>query len=193
MFSTSRTAALAASAAMLTALSGCALVTPVSNEDPPSPVAQCVQGHTWSLDTADLGAQLLAEVQRDHPEVTGLEVSGAKTIEWTADDSVTMESDLSIRITAPAGDQELVITQTQTGTGSGKAYVDADVAIPRRWKNEIEVQTVAEQGGAPLEAAPWGPPRSDFDDTTGWVLTCDGAAMTLQPRGTDLVQKWTAG
>jgi hypothetical protein len=193
MSTISRAATAALSVAMLTALSGCALIEPPADDDPPSPVAQCVQGHTWTLDNADLAAQLLGLVQRDHPEASALEVTGTKTLDWKADDAVTIDSQLSIRIVATAGDQELIITQTQTGTGSGRAYVDTDVAIPRRWTDEVEVQTAAEQAGAALEGPPWGPPNSHFDDTVGWVLTCDGTAMTLQPRGSDITQRWTTG
>jgi hypothetical protein len=195
MFSLQRTVLVAGSAAMLAGLAGCALVTPSVSEDPPSPIAQCVMGHTWSLDLADLGAQLLAEVQRDHPEVTAVDITGTKTIDWGVDSHVTIASDLRITVTATTAtpDQPLTIVQTQAGTGTGRAYVDTDVAIPRNWKDEIEVDTVAEQAGAPLEAPPYALPITAFDDTVGWELTCDGGTMTLHPRGNGVVQRWTSG
>lgn len=195
MLPRSRTVLVAASAALLATLSGCALVTPRADEEPVSPIAQCVMGHTWTLDNADLGTQLLAELQRDHPEVTTVDVGGSKSIEWGEDHTVTIDSDLTITVTATTAtpDQNLVLTQTQSGSATGRAYVDTDVAIPRNWNDEITVETTGQQADTALEALPWGLPATAFDDTVGWELTCDGGTMTLHPRGNGVVQRWTTG
>lgn len=195
MISRSRTALVASSAALLVGLSGCALVTPALDDDPPSPVAQCVEGHTWTLDVGDLGTQLLAQLQRDHPEVTAVEVSGAKSMEWGASSDVEITSDLTITVTAttPTPEQNLVLRQTQSGTANGRAYIDTDVAIPRKWTDDIVVETTGELAGAPVETLPYGLPSTAFDDTVGWELTCDAGTMTLHPRGNGIVQRWTTG
>ncbi len=192
MHSRSSTALVAGAAAVLATLSGCALVTPASTPAPRSPTAQCVIGPTWNLDTADLGVSLLAQLQADRPEVTAIEVTGTKTITWDQTSFATIDSDLTIIATTSTG---LVLTQRQTGTAEGKAYIDTEVAIPRRWTNEIEVTTTAEQDGAVVDPIPYNLPPTAFDDTVGWELTCDASTstMTLHPRGDSIVQKWTTG
>lgn len=189
----SSTLATAGSVVLLAALSGCALVTPAASTETPSPMAQCAQGKTWTLDTADLGAKLLAQTQRSiRGDIATVEVTGSKTIEWRADSTVTMTSDLTITMVT-GGDNPVTVTQTQAGTATGTAYVQTDVAVPRKWKNDIAVQSAAEQGGAALDPVPFGPPNFALDDVVGWTMTCEGGAMTLTPRGGAITQNWTAG
>ncbi|MDF1478574.1 hypothetical protein PYV02_05685 [Leifsonia sp. H3M29-4] len=193
MFSRSRTALVAASATLLMGgLSGCALLEPPADEVVLSDVARCTMGHTWTLDTADLATQLLAVLQRDHA-VTAVDAAGTKTIDWGMDSVVSVTSDLAITVTTGTAEAPTTITQTQVGSAEGKVYINADVAIPRRWTDDVEVETKAESGGAELEQVPFGLPNIAFDDTVGLELTCDGTTLTVHPRGSTITQKWTTG
>jgi hypothetical protein len=193
MFSRSRTALVAASATLLMGgLSGCALLQPPTEEVVLSDVARCTMGHTWTLDTADLATQLLAVLQRDHA-VTAVDAAGTKTIDWGMDNVVSLTSDLAITVTTGTAEAPTTITQTQAGSAEGKVYINADVAIPRRWADDVEVETKAESGGAELEQVPFGLPNIAFDDTVGLELTCDGTTLTVHPRGSTITQKWTTG
>lgn len=187
--------AVAASAAVLFGLSGCGLFTPQTDEEPLSDIAKCVMGSNWTLDTADLSAKLLPELQRDFPTVTEVVTSGTKTIDWGTDFSLDVTSDLTITVTATSAtpEQSVIVRQTQVGTASGKAYINTDVAIPRDWENNIEVETTAEDAGVVLETVPIALPKTAFDDTVGLVLTCEGSTMTVTPRGGAITQTWTAG
>jgi hypothetical protein len=193
MFSRSRTALVAASATLVMGgLSGCALLQPTVEEVALSDIARCTMGHSWTLDTADLAAQLLTELQRDHP-VTAVDAAGTKTIDWGADSVVTVASDLAITVTTGTAEAPTTLTQTQIGSAEGKVYINGDVAIPRRWSNDIEIETTAESAGAELEQLPFTLPNTAFDDTVGLELTCDGDTLTVHPRGSAITQKWTSG
>jgi len=193
MFSRSRTVVVAASAALLAGLSGCSLLEPAVHEEVLSDVARCTMGHTWSLDTADLATQLLAELQKDHPDVTAVDANGTTTIDWGLDSTAELTADLTITVTAGTAEQPTVITQTQNGTAGGKTYINADVAIPRSWKNKIDIKATAQNAGVALDEAPFGLPSTTLDDSVGLELTCDGGTLTIHPRGATITQKWTAG
>jgi hypothetical protein len=191
MFSRSRTALVAASATLVMGgLSGCALLQPAVEEVVLSDIALCTMGHTWTLDTTDLATQLLTELQRDHA-VTAVDAAGTKTIEWGADNIVTVASDLTITVTAGTAEAPTTLTQTQAGSASGKVYINGDIAIPRRWSSDIEIETTAESAGAELEQLPFTLPGTAFDDTVGLELTCDSTTLTVHPRGAAITQKWT--
>lgn len=193
MFLRSRTVVVAASAVLLAGLSGCSLLEPTVDEEVLSDVAQCAMGHTWSLDTADLASQLLTELQNDHPDVTAVDADGTTTIRWDLDSTTELTADLTITVTAGTAEQPTVITRTQNGTAGGKAYITADVAIPRRWKNDVEVETTAQNAGVDLEAPPFEVPGTVLDDSVGLELTCDGGTLTIHPRGSAIIQKFTSG
>lgn len=195
MFSRSRLVAVAASVAVVFGLSGCGLFVPQVDEEPLSDIAQCAMGHTWTLDTTDLSAKLLAELQRDFPTVGEVVTTGSKVIEWGSDFGLDVTSDLTITITftAPTPDQVVTVRQTQIGTASGTAFINTDVAIPRDWENGIEVETTADLGGVPQDRVGITVPPTAFDDTVGLILTCDGASLSITPRGASITQMWTAG
>jgi hypothetical protein len=184
---------IAATSALLVTLSGCALLEPAVDEEVLSDVALCTMGHTWSLDTADLAAQLLAELQKNHPDITAVDANGEVTLDWGTDSVVDMASDLTIVVTAGTAEAPVVVTETLAGTGGGRTYINADVAIPRTWANDVEVETTAKNAGVDLEAPPFALPDTVIDDAVGLELTCDGNTLTIHPRGSKVIQKFTTG
>jgi hypothetical protein len=197
MFSTRRAGFVALPAALLVGLSGCALLDNTAAEEPLSGIAACALGHSWTLDTADLAEQIKTELTANHPEITAVTANGTQTLEWGLDSVMTVTTDYTVALTATTAtpDQSLTITQTHQGTASGKAYINSDIAIPRNWKDKLEVATEGELAGAAVEAKDLAItiPATDFDDSVGLELTCDGGTMTTHPRGGVLTQKWTSG
>ena len=192
MISSKRASALLMAPAALLVLSGCALIEPADTSEPPTAMELCAMGHTWSLDTADLSEKLLAELPSEDVPAKAVEPSGGQTLTWGSDGAVTIDSDLVLTITAePKKDQVMTITQSYTGTVKGKALINVDVAIPRDWDvSDYTVETSATIADEPVEELAYTIPRSDFDDVVGLIITCEADVMTVNPRGTDLVQVW---
>ncbi len=193
MFTARRAATIALPALLVFGLSGCALLESQGTDTTLTGVAACAQGHTWSVDTADLAAQVLADLKGRDIKASAVDVEGTQTLTWGLDSAMTITSDYTFTITAKSSDKVLISTQVHQGESTGKAYVNADVAIPRTWDaSGFEVTTTFELDGAEVtESVPFTTIETDFDDTVGIILTCDGTAMTTQPRGTEIVQKWT--
>ncbi|QYH35810.1 hypothetical protein [Salinibacterium sp. M195] len=193
MISSKRSSALLMAPAALLVLSGCALIEPAVNADPPTAMEVCALGHTWQLDTTDLSEKLLVELPIQDVPASAVVPAGGQTLTWQEDGALTIDSDLVFTITAaPAADQVMTITQAYTGTVTGEATINADVAIPRNWdESAYIVETTAVLNDAPVEELAYTIPRSDFGDVLGLVLTCETDVMTVNPRGTDLVQRWT--
>ena len=192
MISSKRASALAVAPAIMLVLSGCALIEPADTSEPPTAMEVCAQGHTWSLDTADLSEKLLASLPSEDVPAKAVEPSGGQTLTWDKNGAVTIESDLVFTITAePKKDQTMIITQSYTGTVKGKALINVDVAIPQNWDvSDYTVETSATIADKPVEELAYTIPRSDFDDVVGLILTCEADVMTINPRGTDLIQIW---
>lgn len=178
---------------LIATLSGCSLVAPAVDAEAPSDVALCTMGHRWDLDTADLAAQVLTQLQDDHPDVTAVEANGTVTLDWDDDSTVELASDLSIVVTAGTAEEPVVITEHQKGTGGGKAHINAEIAIPRAWRNDIEVETSAQKAGVELETVPFELPATVLDDSVGLELACDAGTLTIHPRGSAITQRWTTG
>lgn len=193
MFSPRAVVASVGSLALVASLSGCSLLDNSTTEEPLTGVAACALGHTWQLDMTDLGAQLLAELQRQKVPATEVVASGTQTIDWGTDSRLTLDSDFEIRITAPiAADQTITVVSTYGGSATGAAFINGEVAIPRDWKGADQTsETVADNNGTPLETVPWAIPSVQIDDTVGLELTCDGSTMTIHPRGSKITQTWT--
>ncbi|MGV8912385.1 MAG: hypothetical protein ACOH14_07185 [Rhodoglobus sp.] len=179
--------------AALLVLSGCALIEPADTSEQPTAMQACALGHTWELDTTDLAEKLLAELPVNGVPATAVEPSGGQTLTWGENGGVIIESDLVFTITAtPAADQIMTITRAYSGSVTGKALINVDVAIPRDWDvSDYEVETSAVLNDEPVEEVPYTISRSDFDDKLGLVITCEADALTVNPRGTDFIQRWT--
>jgi hypothetical protein len=193
MISNKRSSALVIGPLAVLMLSGCALIEPADTSAPPTAMEVCALGHTWQLDTVDLSEKLLVELPLANVPATAVEPSGGQTLVWKEDGAVTIESDLVFAITAvPAADQTMTITHSYTGTVSGQALINVDVAIPRDWDvSEYAVETLAVLNEEPVEELAYTIPRSDFDDKLGLILTCETDVLTINPRGTDFIQRWT--
>lgn len=193
MFSARAAVASVGSLALVASLSGCSLVDSSTEPEPLTGVAACALGHTWQLDMADLGAQILAELQRQKVPASEVVASGTQTLDWGTDSRLTLDTDFEVRITAPiAADQTVTVVSTYGGSATGTAFINGEVAIPRDWKGDDQtVETVADNNGTPLETVPWAIPVVQIDDTVGLELTCDGSTMTVHPRGSKITQTWT--
>lgn len=193
MFSSKRATVLLAAPAVMLVLSGCALIEPADTSEPPTAMDLCALGHTWTLDTTDLAEKLLTELPTEDIPATAVEPTGGQTLTWASDGTLTIDSDLVLTITAePKKDQVMTITQAYTGTVTGEALINVDVAIPRNWdESSYTVETSAVLDGEPVEDLAYTIPRSDFNDVLGLVLTCEADVMTVNPRGTDFIQRWT--
>ncbi len=193
MFSRRAAAAAAGSLALVVGLTGCSLLESGTGPEPLTGVAACALGHTWKLDMADISEKLLAELQRQKIPASAVVSEGEQTLDWDERSHAVLTSDFTVTITAPiAADQTITIVRTYTGEAVGPAYINGDVAIPRRWDvSEQSVETVADNNGTALEEVPWVIPPVGIDDSVGLILTCDGSTMTIQPRGSRIVQTWT--
>ncbi|MBH0115860.1 hypothetical protein I6E52_03275 [Salinibacterium sp. NG253] len=192
MISSKRASALLMAPAVLLVLSGCALIEPADTSEPPTAMELCAMGHTWTLDTADLAEKLLAELPSEDVPAKAVEPSGGQTLTWESTGALTIDSDLVFTISAePKSDQVMTITRSYTGTVVGKALINVDVAIPRDWDvTDYTIDTTAVLADEPVEELKYTIPRSDFDDKLGLIITCEADVMTVNPRGTSLIQVW---
>lgn len=195
MFTARRVAVVALPALLVFGLTGCSLLQAKDASDTPTGVAACALGHTWSLDTKDLAAQLLADYKKGTLPVTALTADGSKKLEWGIKGEVKITNDYTVVVTVtPAEGQSTIATQTHKGTVTGKAYIDAEVAIPRDWKDkDFKVSTKFVINGtekAADAADPFAIAPTDFDDSVGVELTCDGDTMTTHPRGARITETW---
>jgi hypothetical protein len=190
------TAAAVGSAALIVTtmtLGGCAIITPTAPVSTPSALESCAMGHTWSLDMAALQEQLVAAYAEEGVPVTEVVVEGSQTLEWTENGHVTIESAYTVNATSGSdvADAPYVITQTITGTTTGRAYFSDVVAIPRDWDDDdLVIEITAVKGAEPLEAPPFGVPKSIIDDTVGLTVVCSPETMTTSPRGSHLTLTW---
>ena len=194
---TARRAAIAALPALLVfGLTGCSLLVAKDADSTPTGVAACALGHTWELDTADLATQVLATLKRTVPTASDVKVDGTQSMAWDANGDIKITTDYTLTATVtPAADQVTTATQTHKGTASGKAYINAEVAIPRNWvDSDFTVTTKYVINGvekAEKDPDPFVIEKTDFDDSVGVELTCDGTKLTTHPRGTQLTQTWS--
>jgi len=194
MFGTRRAALFAVPALVIFGLAGCSLLQPQGTGLVLTGAAACAQGHTWTVDTKDLAAQVLADLVKRKVVATKVDATGTQTLEWATTGEMKVVSDYTLTVTAaPAADQALIATQVHTGPATGKAYVNSDVAIPRNWdasSSSITTEFKLNNKAVP-DPAPFTIATTDFDDSVGIELTCTGDAMTTHPRGSVITQKWT--
>ncbi|MGV8876780.1 MAG: hypothetical protein ACOH1K_04645 [Rhodoglobus sp.] len=193
MISSKRSSVVLLAPALMLVLSSCALIEPADTSQPPTAMERCALGHSWQRDTADAAATLLAELPVAGVPATAVEPSGSQTLDWKKDGNFTLSTDMTFTITAtPQADQIMTITHAYSGKIVGQALINVDVAIPRNWDaTAYEVTTTAVLNDAPVEEVGYVIPRSDFDDVLGLVLTCEAGVLTINPRGTDRVERWT--
>ena len=194
MFTARRAAMVVVPALVIFSLGGCSLLQAQGTGLVLTGAAACAQGHTWTVDTKDIAAQVLADLVKRKITATKVDDAGTQTLEWLATGEMTVTTDYTLTVTAtPAADQTLIATQVHKGTATGKAYVNSDVAIPRNWDaSSVSVTTkFALNDKAVPDPAPFTIPATDFDDSVGIELTCNGTNMTTHPRASVITQKWT--
>ena len=195
MFTARRASVIALPAVLLVTLGGCALVDPSGGDDVLTGTAACALGHTWELDVAGVAEQVKADLTKIGVPVTDVVGSGTQTLDWSLEGHVALDSNYTITVTtAPAADQVLTVEQVHSGSVTGAAYVNGEVAIPRKWDDsQYSVDTTADLAGAEIKVADIGfeVPKSDFDDSVGLELTCNGKELTIHPRGSVVTQTWT--
>jgi hypothetical protein len=188
------TVALALPMAVVFGLSGCSLLTTRGESVALTGVAACALGHTWTLDTTDLAPQIVASLLKKSVAGATVKVDGTQTMDWATTGEISVTSNYTTTVTvAPAPTTNTIAPHTHKGTATGKAYVNAEVGIPRNWDNSAFTLTTAFtlNGAAIPDPAPFTLPKTDFDDTVGLELTCDANTLTTHPRGSDITQKWT--
>jgi len=175
------------------ALTGCSLVTPPAAA-PLTGVAACALGHTWKADLDDVSAQVLALLKQNGVPVTEVTATGSLTLDWSIEGRVALANDYVLTVkTAPAADQVLTVVQTHSGTATGAAYINGEVAIPRKWDDaSVSIDAVADNNGAAVDDYGFTIPDTTFDDSVGLELTCAPGELTTHPRGTKITQKWTS-
>lgn len=180
---------------LLVALSGCSLIEPAVTEDPPTAMETCALGALWTLDLTVLEEQVTTVLTEAGAPVTAVDAQGTQTLDWTASSDMTITTDYTLTVTAqPSAEQTFVITEVHAGTSSGKAYINGDVAIPRKWTGgDFAVEATATSNGEALEAVPYTMPRLVVDDSVGLELTCSDGTMTVHPRGSDVTLTYTRG
>ncbi len=196
MFTARRVAIVALPALLVFGLSGCSLVQAQDAHSTPTGIAACALGHTWSMDTKDLAGQVLDDLKKQNIPATSVTADGKQTMTWAIDGNVEIDSDYTLTVTVnPAADQTTVATQTHKGKATGKAYINAEVAIPRDWDaTGTKVSTKFVVNGTELatkDPAPFAVTQTDFDDEVGLELTCDGNTLTTHARGFPITQTWT--
>lgn len=176
------------------ALGGCALITSSVPESTPSAIESCALGKTWALDTTALQAQLVALFAEDDIAVSEVVVDGTETLTWTTESHVTIDSDYTVRATAPSDnpDAPFVVTQRVSGTTTGRAYFSDVVAVPRNWDaSALTVETTAVKGADVVDPVPFSIPTSIVDDVAGLEVTCTAEQLTTHPRNSHLTLTWT--
>lgn len=184
--------AVLATALLVPALAGCSLIEPPNAEVELSGLAACALGHTWTTDLDDAAEKISAELTNDQIVVTSVVAEGTQTLEWSIEGHVVLTPDYTITITtAPAADQVITIVETHSGVATGAAYINGEVAIPRKWDNTgTHIDTVADNNGTILEELPFPIPTTTFDDGVGLELTCSGDTLSIHPRGAAITQIW---
>jgi hypothetical protein len=182
-------------ATLLAALSGCALIEPAVTEEPPTALETCALGALWTLDLTTLEEQVTRVLTEEGAPVTAVDVQGSQTLDWTATSDMTITTDYTLTVTAqPSAEQIIVITETHGGSSSGKAYINGDVAIPRKWSGgDFAIEATATSNGEALETVPYTMPRLVVDDSVGLELTCTDGTMTVHPRGSDVTLTYSRG
>lgn len=179
-------------AALLPGLSACSLLTSTEGEQPLTGIAVCALGQTWKTDLQDAAEQVKAALISEKVAVTDVTATGTQTLEWSSEGRVVLTPDYALTITtAPAADQVVTVIQTHSGKATGAAYINGDVAIPRKWDGTgVNVDTVADNNGTVLEDLPFAIPNTSLDDSVGLEITCEADTLTIHPRGSDLTQTW---
>lgn len=188
----SRKAALALPAVLVLTLGGCALLEPSGTAEPLTGIAACALGHTWTQDFTAIVPQVTEQLAKSGIAATSVTYTGEQTLSWDEKAHMTIESDYTVSVTTtPAEGEVLTVTETHTGTATGPAYINGEVAIPRKWDDQLTVEAAADNNGTALEAVPYAIPVTTFDDAVGLILTCDGDTLTIHPRGLTYTQTWT--
>ena len=188
-----RASTLLLAVALLPSLSACSLLTTSEGQAPLTGIAMCALGHTWTTDLEDAAAQVKAALIAEQVPVTDVIATGTQTLEWSIEGRVVLTQDYAVTITtAPAADQVVTVVETHSGTATGAAYINGEVAIPRKWDGTgVNVDTVADNNGTILEDVPFAIPNTSFDDSVGLEITCEAQTLTIHPRGSDLTQTGT--
>ncbi len=194
MFTARRATAIALPAVLLFTLGGCALVDPSGDGEQLTGTAACALGHTWELNVDDLAEQIKNDLTNAGVTVDTVVASGSQTFDWSIEGHVAITSDYTITVkTVPAAEQVLTVEQTHSGSITGAAYINGEVAIPRKWDDsDFSVATTADLSGEKVEEADLTItiPPTDFDDSVGLELTCNGKELTIHPRGSVITQTW---
>ncbi len=189
-----RPAATALTILAVFALAACS--PPADPEPDPEPAASsddggsgaevpCIVG-TWQLDVGDYAAQSEAFVLGLGLPITGFAMSGAGTIEFTADGLVATAVDLTTTGTIVAGDVSVPLNTRSVYTGSGDWSDPGD-------GETVDLQNWATVPDADVPIDPEAPdlPAIDYTDIPSVVVSCTASTLTLQGPDAPLSASWT--
>lgn len=181
---------------LVIALAGC--TSPSGTDDAPDgapaaggTVAECVQGHTWDADVADMAAQLLVQLQSNGSPATSTTGVGTQTLSWGMDGAVVLDTDYTFTVVAPLSDG-LIMTMNQTHAGptTGTLALDGNIATPTDWdRSGYLVTTVIDINGTATEME-FPIPEDGLGDVA-LEVTCEGNAMTTFAPAGFVTTKWT--
>lgn len=189
MATTTQTTAAAIVVTLL--LTGCSSLGLNNSGTTLTGLAACAAGHTWNADLADMSAQLLAEIQEDHPDVTAVTAEGSQTIDWATDGAAVLTTDYALTVTVAVSEGVVqTIVQERSGESTGVLTIHGDTLVPSDW-DESDYKRATTIDGAEAEGPPFTIPDPVLNDVVASDLTCDGKTMTTHAHRGIVTQKWT--
>ena len=172
-------------------LAGCASGSaPEPDPGPPDPGASpeqevpCIVG-LWELDVPDYAAQSEAFVLGLGIPITGFAMSGAGSIQFTADGLVATDIDLTVTGTIVAGDAMVPVNTRSAYAGSGdwSSAAGSDTIDLENWAN-LPAPDVPVDPSAPSL------PTIDYSDVPAVTAECSADTLVLQAPGAPLYALW---
>jgi len=183
-----RTSRLAFAALAIAVLAGCSTGAPAGSDPDPAgdtaAEAPCIVG-TWQLDVADYAAQSEAFVLGLGLPIVGFAMSGAGSIQFTADGLVATDIGLTSTGTIVAGGASVPFSTPSSYTGSGDWSADggSDVIDLANWANVPDPST-------PVDPSAPGVPAIDYTDIPSVTAECTANTLVLQAPGAPLAARW---
>lgn len=152
----------------------------------------CVVDRDWSLDIADMAAQLGASMSGNGVNVTQSEGAGSHTIRFSETGEVSSSVDLTYTLTLVQDELTFTLVQTHAGDSGGEwAWVgDTDTMTFSNWDNSgYTVQNQFLINGMASESAMDIP--NETLAGTDLVATCSGSTLTTKATASPFTQRWT--
>jgi len=145
----------------------------------------CIVG-TWQLDVADYAAQSQEYVLGLGLPITDFAMSGAGTIQFTADGLVATDIDLTTTGTIVAGDTRVPLNTRSSYTGSGdwSAPGDGETIDLANWATVPDPDVPVDPDAPDL-------PAIDYTNIPSVVAACSANSLLLQGPDAPLAAVWS--